>query len=102
MPQNPAGCLMEPPVSDPKASGASRALTATAEPPEEPPGVHLRFHGFFVLSSAEFSVDEPMANSSRFVLPIMMASSSKRSLVAVASKGALKFVRNFEPQVVIT
>ena len=38
MPQTAAGCRIEPPVSEPSASGARSAATAAAEPPDEPPG----------------------------------------------------------------
>ena len=37
-PQKAAGWRMDPPVSDPSASGAIRAETAAADPPEDPPG----------------------------------------------------------------
>jgi hypothetical protein len=46
MPQNEAGWRIEPPVSVPVAAGASRAATATALPPEEPPGMRLLSQGF--------------------------------------------------------
>ena len=61
---------MEPPVSEPKAATHRSAATAAAEPPEEPPGTLSRAHGFLVGKNDEFSVEEPMANSSRLVLPI--------------------------------
>ena len=38
IPQNDAGWRIEPPVSVPVAPIASRADTADAEPPDEPPG----------------------------------------------------------------
>ena len=50
-----------------------RAATAAAEPPEEPPGTRARSQGFRVFLKALFSVDEPIANSSMFVLPITIA-----------------------------
>ena len=34
--------IIEPPVSEPRAIGASPAATAAAEPPEEPPGTRSR------------------------------------------------------------
>jgi hypothetical protein len=37
-PQSAAGWRIEPPVSEPSASGTKPAATAAAEPPEEPPG----------------------------------------------------------------
>ena len=39
MPVKAAGWRIEPPVSVPVTPGASRAATAAAEPPDEPPGV---------------------------------------------------------------
>ena len=51
------------------AAGTRPAATAAAEPPELPPGMALTSHGFFTAPKAEFSLDEPMANSSILVLP---------------------------------
>jgi hypothetical protein len=45
MPHNAAGWRMEPPVSVPVAPGVSRAATAAADPPEEPPGTIARSQG---------------------------------------------------------
>src|SRR5881396_1005351 len=69
LPQSAAGCLIEPPVSEPSAHGASPAATAAAQPPPDPPGTRDVSHGLCVGPYAEFSVDEPIANSSVFVLP---------------------------------
>src|SRR3954469_20545136 len=69
LPQSALGCLIEPPVSEPSAHGARPALTAAAEPPPEPPGTRVGSHGLRDGPKAEFSVDEPIANSSVFVLP---------------------------------
>src|SRR5919198_4930322 len=69
VPVRAAGCLIEPPVSEPSAHGAKPAATAAAEPPEEPPGTRSGSQGFRLGPYAEFSVEEPMANSSMFVLP---------------------------------
>src|SRR3954452_14256453 len=70
-PQSAAGWRIEPPVSDPSASGTIRAATAAADPPLDPPGVRSSAHGFRVGPYAEFSVDDPIANSSQLVLPTM-------------------------------
>ena len=48
MPQKAAGCRIDPPVSVPKEIGQNLAATDAAEPPDDPPGVHLRFQGFLV------------------------------------------------------
>ena len=74
MPVSDAGCLIDPPVSEPSANTVSSAATAAADPPDDPPGTQFKFHGFLVVFIAEFSVDEPIANSSRFVLPKKIAS----------------------------
>ena len=83
MPQSAAGCLIEPPVSEPSAQGASPPATAAAEPPESRPGTRSRSHGLCVGPYAEFSVDEPIANSSMFVLP----SSVSAGVVAACGDG---------------
>ena len=69
-PQRAAGWRIEPPVSEPSASGTMPAATAAAEPPEEPPGTRVRSHGLLVGWKAEVSVDEPKANSSMLALPM--------------------------------
>jgi len=69
MPHKDAGWRIEPPVSVPLAAGASRAATAAAEPPDEPPGTHSLFQGFLTAPYQEVSLEEPMANSSILVFP---------------------------------
>ncbi len=64
-----------------------RAATAAAEPPEEPPGTRARSHGLRVGLKALFSVDEPIANSSMFVLPTTIAPAASSRATAVAAKG---------------
>ena len=54
-PQRDAGCLIEPPVSDPNVKQASFAATAAAEPPELPPATLVLSCGFLVTPNAEFS-----------------------------------------------
>ena len=68
-PHRAAGWRTEPPVSVPSAHTASLAATAAAEPPEDPPGTVSRFHGLRTGPKAEFSFEEPIANSSQFVFP---------------------------------
>src|SRR5436305_4618826 len=99
-PQNAAGWRTEPPVSEPSAAGTMRAATAAAEPPEEPPATREGSHGLRVGPNAECSVDEPMANSSRFVLPTIDAPPARRRATAVASNGETKFVRMRDAHVV--
>ena len=74
-------------MSVPRATGTIRAATAAAEPPEEPPGTRPGSHGLRVGFQALFSVDEPMANSSMFVLPTTIAPFASSRATAVAAKG---------------
>src|SRR5256885_4223105 len=69
IPHSAAGWRIEPPVSVPIAHGARPAATAAALPPELPPGTRSRSHGLRTGPKAEFSLDEPIANSSWLVLP---------------------------------
>ena len=85
MPQKAAGWRMEPPVSVPSVPAARSAATAAAEPPEEPPGTRERSHGLRVVKYAEFSVDEPIANSSMLSLPRMTAPAARSFATTVAS-----------------
>ena len=73
VPVKAAGWRIEPPVSVPVAAGTSRAATAAAEPPDEPPGTRLGSHGLCTGRYAEFSLAEPIANSSQLSLPSVMA-----------------------------
>src|SRR5680860_1227837 len=99
-PHKAAGWRMEPPVSVPIAMGACRAATAAADPPEEPPGTRPRSQGFIVGPNAEFSVDDPMANSSMFVLPMITASAARNRATTVASYGGTNDSRILDEQVV--
>lgn len=47
---------IEPPPSEPSASGARPAATAAALPPLLPPGVRARFHGLRVAPNVSDSV----------------------------------------------
>ena len=64
-------------MSVPIESGAWNAETATAEPPLLPPGTVSRSHGFETGPYALCSFDEPIANSSMFVLPRTTAPASR-------------------------
>ena len=74
-------------MSDPKAATAIPVATATADPPLLPPGTLVECQGFKVGPNAEFSLEEPIANSSMFVVPITKASSSFKAFTTVASYG---------------
>ncbi len=85
MPQNAAGWRIEPPVSVPSPPAARPAATAAAGPPDEPPGTRARSQGLRVGLKAEYSVEEPMANSSMLPLPSITAPAAPRRSMAVAS-----------------
>ena len=101
-PHSAAGWRIEPPVSDPRASGAKPAATAAALPPDDPPGTFVGSCGLRVGPKAEFSVELPMANSSRFVLPMMRAPASFSRRTTVASYGGTHPSRIRDEQVVAT
>ena len=85
MPHIAAGWRIEPPVSEPSASGVMPAATATADPPLEPPGMRSSAHGLRDGPNAEFSVDDPIANSSQLVLPTTTAPAASSRATTVAS-----------------
>jgi hypothetical protein len=87
MPQKLAGWRMEPPVSVPVAAGNRPAATAAAEPPDEPPGTRVRSQGLCTAPKAEFSLAEPIANSSQLSLPMVTAPAAASRATTVASKG---------------
>ena len=70
---------------------ASPAASAAELPPEEPPGTRVTSHGLPVGPNAEFSVEEPIANSSQFNRPQSTAPACFNFVVTVASYGETKF-----------
>ena len=76
---------MLPPVSEPSEYIASPADTAAVAPPLLPPGTLPRSHGFLVVKYAEFSVEDPIANSSRLPFPTITAPDSRSRSVTWAS-----------------
>src|SRR5262249_17202254 len=101
-PQSDEGCLIEPPVSEPSAHGAMPEDTAAAEPPPDPPGTRVGSHGFLLGPNAEFSVDEPIANSSVFVLPSSCRPAALQRAATVESNTGTYPSRIFDPAVVWT
>jgi hypothetical protein len=89
MPQKAAGWRMEPPVSVPIAAVARCAATATAEPPDEPPGTRslpsAARQGLIAGPQWLVTVEDPMANSSRLALPSMTAPASRNLALTVDS-----------------
>src|SRR5579884_4006176 len=100
MPQKAAGCRIDPPVSEPSETVARLAATAAAEPPLEPPGTRVGSCGLRVGKKPEFSVEDPMANSSQLVFPRITAPAASSLSTAVALYGATKFSSIFDAQVV--
>src|SRR5437870_12113957 len=98
MRQQPAGWRIEPPVSVPTAAMHWSAATAAADPPDEPPGTRSALHGLRVGKKAEFSADEPIANSSRLVLPVTTAPPVRILLTTVQPQGEIKSPRTFDAQ----
>jgi hypothetical protein len=72
------------PVSVQSAAGHYPAATAAALQPEEPPGILSVPQGFIVCLNAEFSVDDPIANSSIFNLPKLLIHSDNKFSIVVA------------------
>src|SRR5699024_5749809 len=100
-PQNAAGWRIEPPVSEPSANFTCPAATAAAGPPLDPPGTWSVFQGLRVDWKLDFSLEEPMANSSIFNFPIVTAPAPLSFSTAVAlNNGSLKFFNIWLPAVV--
>ena len=101
-PQKEAGCLIDPPVSEPIAAAENPAATEAALPPELPPGTLLMSHGFDVTPNTEVSVELPIANSSKFVFPKQIPPEDHNLLEAVDSYGETKLLSILLAQVVTT
>jgi hypothetical protein len=101
-PHRAAGWRIEPPVSLPSATAENPAATAAALPPLDPPGTRLVSCGLRVGPKPLFSVLDPIANSSRLVLPITTAPASASLVTTVASYGGRQPSRIFDEQVVGT
>ena len=88
MPLHTAGTRPDPAVSVPRANGTDPSATTTAEPELDPPLTSL---GSTTLTHAPYGVrapTRPVANWSRFVLPIGTApASTRRSTTAADSPG---------------
>src|SRR5215468_1140758 len=94
MPQYAAGRSVEPTVCEPKASGTIPALTAAADPLDEPPGVWARFHGLRV------SVGSRLANSVVVVLPTTIAPARRSRATLSASAPGRSWKNGSAPAVV--
>ena len=72
-------------MSLPSDAGAMPVATAAADPPEDPPATRRTSHGLCVGPRALCSVLLPIANSSRFVLPITIAPAASTRSTTCAS-----------------
>src|SRR5471032_2939595 len=81
-PHSVDGETIEPKVSEPMANGRQPALTADAEPADEPLDPRVISHGFFVLPPNHTS---PWASSPNEVFAINIAPAFSRRVTTVAS-----------------
>ena len=84
-PQQAAGMRIDPPPSEPSATGASPAATAAAEPPLEPPQVRSARHGLRVIPQLADSVKGQIASSGMWVLPRSTAPAPRSRLTTSES-----------------
>ena len=87
-------------MSVPSAIGTQPALTAAAEPPEEPPGVRDRSQGLRVRPQSALSVKPEWANSGVVVLPMTMAPAARSRATMIGSRSGTQCSRISEPWVV--
>jgi hypothetical protein len=91
-PQHDAGTRIEPPPSLPWATGTTRAATAAAEPPLDPPEVRVRSHGVFVGPNSSGSVTGNSPSSGAFVLPRMTIPAALwRRTISLSRSGTKSF-----------
>ena len=76
---------IEPPPSEPCASGSTPAATAAAAPPDEPPGVRDVSHGLRHAPFRSDSVTQVIPNSGVFDLPRMVKPARRIRLTVPAS-----------------
>src|SRR5689334_21890499 len=85
IPQQAAGIRTEPPVSVPRATSASPAATATAEPLDDPPGSRPGSSGFIGVPDHEFTPLADQHSSVRLVLPTIRAPARRAAATTGAS-----------------
>ena len=99
-PQSAAGCRIDPPVSVPSEYGTEPAATVGGAAAAAPARNPLDVPGVGDGPYAEFSVDDPIANSSQLVLPMHTAPASNSRCTAVLVYGGLNPRNIFDPAVV--
>src|SRR5215470_16441524 len=82
-PHRDAGPRIDPPVSEPRATGTSPAATAAPEPDDEPPVKCARCHGLRAGGHGRSKDGPPCANSCVASLPMRIAPASESLRVAV-------------------
>ena len=87
-PQQAAGIRTEPPVSVPRATSASPAATATAEPLDDPPGSRRGSAGFTGVPDQGFTPLADQHSSVRLVLPTIRAPARRAAATTGASRSA--------------
>ena len=101
MPESPQiddGRRMEPPPSDPVASGTMPAASAAADPPDDPAGVYAGFHGLRVAPNTGLSVMPLWPYSGVFVLPSTTQPAARSRATSTESRPATgSSARNAEP-----
>ena len=80
------GMRIDPPPSDPVASGTIPDASAADVPPDEPPGVRSRSHGLRVMPKVGLSVWGLRPNSGVLVLPTTIAPASRRRDTSTESR----------------
>src|SRR5699024_8206166 len=88
-PQNEAGILIDPAVSEPTVAAHKPFETAAAGPLLDPPLIKSGFNGFFTGPNSAFVPIIPKENSSIFNLPIIIAPASFNRLIKTASSVAI-------------
>jgi hypothetical protein len=97
-----AGCLTDHHVSVPSAAKHKSAATAAALQPLDPPDIRFTPYGFTTGQYAEFSFDQPIANSSKLTFQIIHHHACSSFSKQVALYGGIYFSAILEPNVVVT
>src|SRR6185295_8084983 len=92
-PQNAAGFLTDPPVSEPVASGTMPVASATADPPDEPAAERSGSNGLPVAPCSALRVLPPAPHSGTLVLPTTIAPACL-SIATIASSSAAMLSAN--------
>ena len=95
VPVNAAGMRKLPPMSAPSARAQNPDRTATAEPPEEPPGVRRRSYGLFVTPYMSENVCTSSDLVGTAVFPKMRAPARRKR--ATTSASSRRGLLNNEP-----